>query len=70
MIKHDDAPITITKKLVAVISDKLTPGVTMNTVAHMALGMGGILGSETALMCDYVDASGTHHPSINQSISI
>ena len=31
----------------------------------MSLGMGTVLGAEGALMCDYADASGVHHPSIS-----
>ena len=40
-------------------------GVALNALAHMALGIGTRLGPDEALMCDYVDAGNTHHPSIS-----
>jgi hypothetical protein len=51
--------------LAAVISDKLEPGIAMNALAHISLGMGSLLGPDQAMMCDYQDADGTHHPSIS-----
>jgi len=65
MITADDAPKQLSKKLAAVLSEKLEAGVAMNALAHMALGMGTVLGSGESLMCDYVDGSGVHHPSIS-----
>ena len=65
MIIAEDAPKVLTKKLVAVISEKIEIGVAMNAVAHMSLGMGTILGIDESLMCDYVDADGVHHPAIS-----
>ena len=65
MITAEDAPRILTKKLVAVISDKLEAGTAMNALAHMALGLGTLLGSDEALMCDYKDATGVSHPAIS-----
>lgn len=65
MITASDAPKTLTKKLVAVISDKLEAGVAMNALAHMSLGVGALLGQGEALMCDYQDADGISHPAIS-----
>jgi len=65
MLTLNDAPQILTKKLVAVLNEKLEPGTAMNALAHMALGMGAALGPEESLMCDYVDADGAHHPSIS-----
>jgi Protein of unknown function (DUF2000) len=65
MITLDDSPKTLEKKLVAVLNEKLEPGVALNALAHMALGMGTVLGPIEAMMCDYVDADHTHHPSIS-----
>jgi hypothetical protein len=65
MIVAGDAPQTLTKKLVAVLNEKLEAGVALNALAHMALGMGARLGPEQGLMCDYIDASGVSHPSIS-----
>lgn len=65
MITHGDAPRVLTKKIVAVLNEKLLTGVAMNALAHMALGLGTALGGEEALMCDYVDADGQSHPLIS-----
>jgi hypothetical protein len=65
MIGADDAPQALTKKLVAVLSEKIEVGTALNTVAHMAMGMGTILGPEQAMMCNYADATGMAHPSIS-----
>jgi hypothetical protein len=65
MITAEDAPQQLTKKLAAVLSEKLEPGMAMNALAHMALGMGTVVGPAEGLMCDYVDGSGAHHPSIS-----
>jgi hypothetical protein len=65
MITADDPPKSLTKKLIAVLNEKLEAGIALNALAHMALGMGTVLGPEEAMMCDYVDAGNGHHPSIS-----
>ena len=65
MITVQDDPKILDKKLVAVLNEKLEPGVAMNALAHMALGMGTVLGPDEAMMCDYIDANAAHHPSIS-----
>ncbi len=65
MITVDSPPQNLNKKIVAVLSEKLETGTALNTLAHMALGMGTILGPDQGMMCDYVDADGVHHPSIS-----
>lgn len=65
MITSETPPQTLTKKLAAVVSEKLEPGVAMNALAHMALGLGTVLGPDEALMCDYRDSDGVSHPSIS-----
>lgn len=65
MITAEDQPRTLTKKLVAVVSEKLEAGTAMNALAHMSLGLGTLLGPDEALMCDYRDASGISHPAIS-----
>lgn len=65
MITIETPPITLTKKLVAVLSDKIEIGTALNTVAHMSLGMGASLGLDDSNLCDYVDKSGVHHPGIS-----
>lgn len=57
------------KKLVAVLYKKLIPGVALNAVAHMALGLSGLVAKrgeiESLRLDDYQDANGNHHPSIS-----
>ncbi len=65
MITLDDSPQALDKKLVAVLNEKLETGVALNALAHMALGMGTVLGPDQAMMCDYADADNTRHPSIS-----
>ncbi len=65
MITAEDTSQILTKKLVAVISEKLETGVAMNALAHMALGMGATLGPEVSMLCDYQDGSGISHPAIS-----
>ena len=65
MITIDHPPVTLTKKLAAVLNEKLETGIALNALAHMALGMGTVLGPDEALMCDYADKDGAHHPSIS-----
>jgi hypothetical protein len=65
MIKAGETHKELTKKLVAVISDKLEAGTAMNALAHMSLGLGSLLGTDEAMMCDYKDADGVSHPAIS-----
>ncbi len=65
MIKHGDASLALSKKIAAVVSEKIEVGTAMNAVAHMALGLGTVLGPDEALMCDYRDANGVSHQSIS-----
>jgi hypothetical protein len=57
------------KKLVAVLCKKLTPGVALNAVAHMALGLSGLIAKrgeiESLRLDDYQDANGNHHLSVS-----
>ena len=65
MITLETPPLTLSKKLVAVINEKLDIGVALNALAHMSLGLGTILGPDEALMCDYQDADSISHSSIS-----
>lgn len=65
MITVEDAPKELTKKLVAVLSEKLETGTAMNALAHMSLGLGALLGKEESLMCNYKDANEVSHPAIS-----
>jgi hypothetical protein len=48
-------------KLVAVMNEKVGPGVIMNALAHSCLAFGAEIGSELIHLADYVDADGGHH---------
>ncbi len=54
-----------THKLAAILHEKLEPGVAMNALAHMSLGLGGMLGKDILCLDDYQDANGGIHPSIS-----
>lgn len=50
MITVESSPLSLAKKLAVVVNEKLETGIAMNTVAHMALGMGSLLGPDESLM--------------------
>src|ERR1700730_2451257 len=53
-------------KLVAVMNEKIEPGVIMNALAHMCIGFGSEIGKEPLRLTNYVDANGGSHPSISE----
>lgn len=53
-------------KLVAVLNEKIEPGVVMNALAHMSLGLGAEVGKEALRLMDYRDADGGTHPNISE----
>ena len=53
-------------KLVAVLNEKLQPGVAMNALAHMSIGIGATIGREPLQLMTYEDASGTKHSNISE----
>lgn len=53
-------------KLVAVINEKIEPGVAMNALAHMCIGFGATLGVEALRLVDYIDANQGIHPQISE----
>ncbi|MDP1836750.1 MAG: DUF2000 domain-containing protein [Chlamydiales bacterium] len=54
------------KKLVAIMNEKIEPGVLMNALAHMCIGFGAHLGAEALQLIDYIDADGNRHPNISK----
>jgi hypothetical protein len=58
--------MTFTHKLVAVLNEKIEPGVVMNALAHMCIGLGAHVGKDALKLTTYVDADGTQHPYISQ----
>lgn len=53
-------------KLVAVMNEKIEPGVIMNALAHMCIGFGSEIGKEPLRLTNYVDGDGGSHPSISE----
>src|SRR5580700_17025 len=53
-------------KLVAVMNEKMEPGVTMNALAHMCIGFGSDIGKESLRLTNYIDAGGGSHPNISE----
>lgn len=53
-------------KLVAVMNEKIEPGIIMNALAHMCIGFGAEIGKELLRLTNYTDANGGSHPSISE----
>ncbi|HUD01673.1 MAG TPA: DUF2000 domain-containing protein [Rhabdochlamydiaceae bacterium] len=53
-------------KLVAVMNEKIEPGVIMNALAHMCIGFGSEIGKEPLRLTNYIDADGGSHPNISE----
>lgn len=58
--------VTFTNKLVAVMNEKIEPGILMNALAHMCIGFGSEIGKEPLRLTHYVDADGGDHPNISE----
>lgn len=58
--------IVFENKLVAVMNEKIEPGIIMNALAHMCIGFGSEIGKEQLRLSDYRDADGGHHPWISE----
>jgi hypothetical protein len=57
---------TFSNKLVAVMNEKIEPGVIMNALAHMCIGFGSEIGKEPLRLTNYIDADGGSHPCISE----
>lgn len=57
---------TFANKLVAVMNEKIEPGIIMNALAHMCIGFGSEIGKEPLRLTNYIDADGGSHPSISE----
>jgi len=53
-------------KLVAVMNEKIEPGIIMNALAHMCIGFGSEIGKEPLRLTNYLDGDGGSHPSISE----
>jgi hypothetical protein len=53
-------------KLVAVMNEKIEPGIIMNALAHMCLGLGSEMGKDLLRLANYIDADGGNHSNISE----
>lgn len=54
-------------KLVAVLNEKIEPGMAMNALAHMVVGLGASVDKKEELrLTDYADADGNSHANISE----
>jgi len=53
-------------KLVAILNKTLEPGVALNALAHMTLGLGASVEKSALCFDDYTDAQGNAYPHISQ----
>lgn len=53
-------------KLVAVINKTIEPGVAMNALAHMVIGLGAQLNNDVLRLDTYRDKNGNAYPNISQ----
>ena len=58
--------VSFESKLVAVMNEKVEPGVIMNALAHMCIGFGAAIGKEPLRLSNYEDAGGGNHPNISE----
>lgn len=48
------------------MNEKIEPGIIMNALAHMCIGLGGDIGKESLRLTNYIDADGGNHPNISE----
>lgn len=53
-------------KLVAIMNEKIEPGIIMNALAHMCIGFGSFIGKEELNLTNYIDLDGGNHPNISE----
>lgn len=58
--------MTFENKLVAILNKDIEPGVVLNALAHMSVGLGAHVGKLSLRLDDYKDASGNTYPNISQ----
>lgn len=58
--------ISFANKLVAVMNEKIEPGIIMNALAHMCIGFGSDIGKDPLRLTNYIDANGGSHPNISE----
>ncbi|MDE3046651.1 MAG: DUF2000 domain-containing protein [Verrucomicrobiota bacterium] len=55
-----------TNKLVAVMNEKIEPGIVMNALAHMSIGFGAEIGKPSLRLTDFIDGDENNHPNISE----
>lgn len=58
--------VSFSNKLVAVMNEKIEPGIIMNALAHMCIGFGSDIGKDSLRLTNYIDADGGSHPNISE----
>lgn len=58
--------MTFVNKLVAILNKDVEPGVVLNALAHMSIGLGADVGKSPLQLDDYKDAKGNIYPNISQ----
>ena len=58
--------VSFENKLVAIMNEKIEPGIIMNALAHMCIGFGSEIGKENLRLSNYVDGDGGSHPFISE----
>ena len=58
--------MSLPNKLVAVVNKNLDPGVAMNSLAHMSLGIGASIGAQDLQLVDYVTKDEEVFPEISK----
>jgi len=58
--------VTFDNKLVAILNKDVEPGVVLNALAHMSVGLGAEVGKSSLRLDDYKDAKGNIYPNISQ----
>ena len=58
--------VVFTNKLVAVMNEKIEPGIIMNALAHMCIGLGAEVKKDELRLTTYEDKDGGLHPYISE----
>ena len=57
---------SFSNKLVAIMNEKIEPGIIMNALAHMCIGFGSEIGKDPLRLTNYLDADDGSHPFISE----
>jgi hypothetical protein len=65
-LENIEEKMSFENKLVAVMNEKLEPGIAMNALGHMCIGFGASLGVPLLRLTNYEDADAGSHPNISE----